>query len=44
MIPFFIVMLAALVLIIGLWNGAFSFGEAYWQAYGWRLATYLPAC
>ena len=32
MIPFFIVMLAALVLIIGLWNGAFSFGEAYWQA------------
>ena len=32
MIPFFIVMLAALVLIIGLWNGASSFGEAYWQA------------
>ena len=31
MIPFFIVMLAALVLIIGLWNGASSFGEAYWQ-------------
>ena len=29
MIPFFIVMLAALVLIIGLWNGASSFGEAY---------------
>ena len=26
------VMLAALVLIIGLWNGASSFGEAYWQA------------
>lgn len=25
-------MLAALVLIIGLWNGASSFGEAYWQA------------
>lgn len=32
MIPFFIVMLAALVLIIGLWNEASSFGEAYWQA------------
>ena len=32
MIPFFVVMLAALVLIIGLWNGASSFGEAYWQA------------
>ena len=32
MIPFFIVMLVALVLIIGLWNGASSFGEAYWQA------------
>lgn len=32
MIPFFIMMLAALVLIIGLWNEASSFGEAYWQA------------
>ena len=32
MISFYIVMLAALVLIIGLWNGASSFGEAYWQA------------
>lgn len=32
MILFFIVMLAALVLIIGLWNGASSFGEVYWQA------------
>ena len=25
-------MLAALVLIIGLWNGASAFGESYWQA------------
>ena len=32
MIPFFIVLLAALVLIIGLWNGASTFGKAYWQA------------
>ncbi len=32
MIPFFLVMLAALVLIIGLWNGVRSFRPAYWQA------------
>ena len=32
MIPFFIVMLAALVLIVGLWNGVRTFGPAYWQA------------
>ena len=32
MIPFFLVMLGALVLIIGLWNGATSFRPAYLQA------------
>ena len=32
MIPFFLVMLSALVLIIGLWNGVRSFWPAYWQA------------
>ena len=32
MIPFFIVMLAALVLIVGLWNGIRTFGPAYGQA------------
>ena len=32
MIPFFIVMLAALVRIVGLWNGVRTFGPAYWQA------------
>jgi pimeloyl-ACP methyl ester carboxylesterase len=32
MIPFFLVMLAALVLIIGLWNGIRSFAPAYLQA------------
>ena len=32
MISFSIVILAALVLIIGLWNRVSSFGEAYWQA------------
>ena len=32
MIPFFIVLLAALVLIIGLWNRTSTFGDAYWQA------------
>ena len=32
MIPFFLVMLTALVLIIGLWNGVRSFWPAYWQA------------
>ena len=32
MISFYIVMLAALVLIIGVWNGVTGFGEAYWQA------------
>lgn len=31
MIPFFLVMLCALLLIIGLWNGARSFGPAYLQ-------------
>ena len=31
-IPFFLVMLSALVLIIGLWNGVRSFWPAYWQA------------
>ena len=33
MIPFFIVLLAALVAIIGLWNGV----RSYWQAYGQAL-------
>ena len=32
MIPFFIVMLTALALIIGLWNGVRTFFAAYWQA------------
>ncbi|MBQ6236425.1 MAG: hypothetical protein IJK54_10955 [Clostridia bacterium] len=32
MIPFFLVMAAALVLIIGLWNGIRTFWPAYWQA------------
>ncbi len=32
MIPFLLVLLAALVLIIGLWNGARTFWTAYWQA------------
>lgn len=32
MIPFFLVMLSALVLIIGLWNGIRRFWPAYWQA------------
>lgn len=30
--PFFLIMLAALVLIIGLWNRAQDFRSAYWQA------------
>ena len=32
MIPFILVMLSALVLIIGLWNGVCRFWPAYWQA------------
>ena len=32
MIPFFLVMLSALALIIGLWNGVRRFWPAYWQA------------
>ena len=32
MIPFLLVLLAALVLIIGLWNSARTFWTAYWQA------------
>ena len=32
MIPFFLVMAAALVLIVGLWNGICTFWPAYWQA------------
>lgn len=32
MIPFFIIMLGALLLIIGAWNGISSFMPAYWQA------------
>ena len=32
MIPFFLVMLTALVLIIGVWNGVRIFWPAYWQA------------
>ena len=32
MIPFFLVMLAALLLIIGLWNGIREFCPAYFQA------------
>ncbi|MBQ6019719.1 MAG: hypothetical protein IJL26_05995 [Clostridia bacterium] len=32
MIPFFLVLLAALVLIIGLWNGVNAFRSAYLQA------------
>ena len=31
MIPFMLVLLAALVLIIGLWNGVRTFWTAYWQ-------------
>ena len=32
MVPFLLVLLAALVLIIGLWNGVRTFFAAYWQA------------
>ena len=32
MTSFYVVMLAALVLIVGVWNGVSSFGTAYWQA------------
>ncbi len=32
MIPFLLVMLCALLLIIGLWNGVHDFWPAYWQA------------
>ena len=32
MLPFFLVMLAALILIIGLWNRVHDFWPAYWQA------------
>ena len=32
MLPFFLVMLAALLLIIGLWNRVRDFRPAYWQA------------
>ncbi len=32
MIPFFLVMLVALVLVIGLWNGVNTFWQAYLQA------------
>lgn len=32
MIPFFLVLTAALLLIIGLWNGVCTFGKAYLQA------------
>ncbi len=32
MIPFLLVMLCALLLIIGLWNGIHDFWPAYWQA------------
>ena len=32
MIPFMLVLLAALVLIIGLWNSVRTFWTAYWQA------------
>ncbi|MBR6039003.1 MAG: hypothetical protein IKP38_00790 [Clostridia bacterium] len=32
MIPFFLVMTTALVLIVGLWNGVRVFWPAYWQA------------
>lgn len=32
MIPFFLVLAVSLLLIIGLWNGARTFGKAYWQA------------
>ena len=32
MIPFFLVLTASLLLIIGLWNGVRTFGKAYWQA------------
>jgi hypothetical protein len=32
MIPFLLVLLAALLLIIGLWNGIYDFWPAYFQA------------
>ena len=32
MAPFMLAILAALILIIGLWNGVRDFGTAYWQA------------
>ncbi|MCR4951642.1 MAG: hypothetical protein K6A40_10000 [Solobacterium sp.] len=32
MIPFFLIMGASLVMIIGLWNGIHQFRPAYWQA------------
>ena len=32
MIPFFLVLTASHLLIIGLWNGVRTFGKAYWQA------------
>ena len=32
MIPFLLILLAALLLIIGLWNGVSDFKTAYWQA------------
>lgn len=32
MIPFFLLLLAALLLMIGLWNGISDFKTAYWQA------------
>ena len=32
MAPFMLAILAALILIIGLWNGVREFGTAYWQA------------
>lgn len=32
MIPFFLVMAAALALIVGFWNGVRAFWPAYWQA------------
>lgn len=32
MLPFCVVMLAALLCILGLWNKASDFGTAYWQA------------
>lgn len=32
MIPFLLILLVALLLIIGLWNGVSDFKKAYWQA------------